>query len=132
MDAGGGNKTNLTNNDELDTNPDWSPDGSRIVFASTRDGAYDIYVMNADGSNVKRLTNDGAIDFGPVWSPDGTKIAFVKGISTTNYDIMVMNANGSVPENLTQHDEDDVSPSWQPIVDLPPVPKGLYLPMIRR
>ncbi len=36
--------------------PVWSPDGEQIVFASTRDGQNEIYVMDADGSNHRRLT----------------------------------------------------------------------------
>ncbi|MEN3045271.1 MAG: hypothetical protein ABDH37_08700 [Candidatus Hydrothermales bacterium] len=47
--------------------PCFSPDGLHIVFVSTRDGAYDIYVMNLDGSNVKKLTNLGNCHF-PYWS----------------------------------------------------------------
>ncbi|MGH8951633.1 MAG: TolB family protein, partial [Acidimicrobiia bacterium] len=41
-----------------------------IVFASTRDGNSEIYVMRKDGSNQTRLTSDPASDFDPVWSPD--------------------------------------------------------------
>ena len=37
--------------DHYDWRPTWSPDGSKIAFASERDGNYEIYVMNADGSN---------------------------------------------------------------------------------
>ncbi|MEN3046881.1 MAG: hypothetical protein ABDH49_07895 [Candidatus Hydrothermales bacterium] len=47
--------------------PCFSPDGLHIVFVSTRDGAYDIYVMNLDGSNVKKLTSLGSCHF-PYWS----------------------------------------------------------------
>ena len=36
-------------NDSDDRSPAWSPDGSRIAFASDRDGDWDIYVMDADG-----------------------------------------------------------------------------------
>lgn len=35
----------------------WSPDGTKIVFVSTKDGPQEIYVMDADGGNVKRLTH---------------------------------------------------------------------------
>jgi Tol biopolymer transport system component len=55
---------------------DWSPDGSRLVFTSDRDGGLEIYVMNADGSGTVQLTDDdvdnGAVD----WSPDGRRIVF--------------------------------------------------------
>ena len=39
--------------------PFWSPDNSRIVFVSNKDGKNDeVYVMNADGSGLRRVTND--------------------------------------------------------------------------
>jgi Tol biopolymer transport system component len=45
------------------------PDGSKIAFFSTRDGNYEIYVMNADGSDPRNLTNNDAFDYDPDWSP---------------------------------------------------------------
>jgi len=58
----------------------WSPDGSRIVFASQRDDVSgEIYIMNADGSGVDRLTHDAASGgCSPAWSPDGAWIAFCR------------------------------------------------------
>lgn len=56
--------------------PDWSPDGSAIVFASTRGGDWGIWVINADGSAARQLTNTPDLDVEPVWSPDGQSIAF--------------------------------------------------------
>jgi Tol biopolymer transport system component len=47
--------------------PSWSPDGTKIVFVSTRDGNYEIYVMNADGSGQMRLTNNNDGDEYPRW-----------------------------------------------------------------
>jgi DNA-binding winged helix-turn-helix (wHTH) protein len=66
----------LTNNNAMDCEPAWSPDGSRMAFWSNRDGGKEIYVMDANGSNVKRLTNNLADDVNPTWSPDGLKILY--------------------------------------------------------
>jgi Tol biopolymer transport system component len=59
-----------------DIDPAWSPDGKRIAFASNRDGAYEIYVMNADGGNRRRLTRTPRrkSSDSPDWSPDGRRI----------------------------------------------------------
>ena len=51
-----------------------SPDATRIVFTSKRDGNNEIYVMNADGSGQTRLTNNSAADTKPEWSPTGHHI----------------------------------------------------------
>ena len=48
-----------------DVEPAWSPDGSKIAFASDRDGNWEIYVMNADGTAQTRLTNDAVDDQSP-------------------------------------------------------------------
>ena len=48
----------------------------KIVFASNRDGNWEIYVCNADGSGQKNLTNSPAWDVYPRWTPDGKIIFF--------------------------------------------------------
>jgi TolB protein len=60
----------------VDENPSWSPDGRSIVFDSSRDGDFEIYVMRADGSGERRLTDHPALDARSVWSPDGKVIVF--------------------------------------------------------
>ena len=47
----------LTNDSDWDWFPSWSPDGQYIAFQSSRDGNYEIYVMDSDGSNPRRLTD---------------------------------------------------------------------------
>jgi Tol biopolymer transport system component len=75
-DADGGNLTRLTDNDTYDAEGAISPDGSRIVFTSLREGDLDLYEMDADGGNVRRLTAEPGYDGGPFYSWDGRFIVF--------------------------------------------------------
>lgn len=56
MDVDGGNKKKLTNNNVTDQCPQWSPDGSKIIF-ERYDESGDLYVMDSDGQNLQNLTN---------------------------------------------------------------------------
>ena len=79
MTAEGTREVNLTNSPGvLDWQPNWSPSGRQIVFASAPDAASDndIYKMRPDGSDRTRLTVDALDNEYPNWSPDGTRIAF--------------------------------------------------------
>lgn len=64
--------------DWFDEDPQWSPDGGRVAFASTRGGGrnLDIFVMQADGSQVVRLTDHPAPDQDPAWAADGKSLFF--------------------------------------------------------
>jgi Tol biopolymer transport system component len=90
----------------------YSPDFTKIVFTSNRDGNDEIYVMNADGSLPQRLTNNTERDYQPSWSPDGTKIVFVSERGSQFADIYVMNSNGTGQVNITQAVGPDTDPSW--------------------
>jgi TolB protein len=78
---------------------DGAPDGSQIVYASKKDGNWDIYIVGADGSGAKKLTNDPAADWLPAWSPDGRAIAFVSN-RDGNWAIWVMAADGTNQRKL--------------------------------
>lgn len=87
-------------NGTSDMRPRYSPDGSKIVFESFRDGRPQIYVMNSDGSSQTRLTNNTAYETAPVWSPDGTKILFTS-LRDGHHALYVMNADGSNQTRVT-------------------------------
>ena len=69
MKPDGTDQVNLTNHPDIDciSNSPWSPDGSRIVFFTTRDSDWEIYTMNADGSGLANLTKSR--DQHPSWRP---------------------------------------------------------------
>jgi len=103
----------VTNDLARDSDPAWSPDGTRIAYTSERDGWRAIYVVNEDGSDVKRLTPLTWHSFHPAWSPDGTRIAFVS-VRDGNPDVYVMNADGSGELRLTNNPTIDTDPAWSP------------------
>jgi Tol biopolymer transport system component len=66
--ADGSNQTRLTYNDAQDTGSSWSPDGTKIAFASNKEGNSEIYLMDAvNGSGQIRLTNNTATEGEPDW-----------------------------------------------------------------
>lgn len=116
---GDGVPVNLSNSPlSSDYDPQWSPDGTKIVFNSTRaDNDVEIFVMSADGSGVMRLTNSSGFDTQPRWSPDGSKIAFTcerPGQFGTNNEICTMNPDGSDNDRLTNSSFTEDSPVWSP------------------
>lgn len=85
----------------------------QIAFGSTRDGNWEIYLMNADGTGQTNLTNNPAQDSSAAWSPDGHKIAF-DSIRDGNWEIYLMNPDGSAQTRLTNNSGVDVAPDWSP------------------
>ena len=89
--ADGTGVVNLTRNSNYDGNPQFSPEGNRIVFESARSadrrGDIDIFTMRTDASELTQLTFSVGFDADPTWSPDGTKIAFESNRADSNYEI---------------------------------------------
>ena len=100
MNEDGTNVRRLTNGPGSSVDGKFSPDGSKIVFASNRTGSWYIYTMSADGTNVRQLAPAATwstIDSASDWSPDGTMIAYV----CRTGGICVMNMDGTNTRQLT-------------------------------
>ncbi|MBU2945814.1 LpqB family beta-propeller domain-containing protein [Zobellia uliginosa] len=72
----GGELTQLTDDIFVDIDPDWSPDGQSIVFASDRTGKMNLWMMDLVSKEAKQLTDIKETTLAPSFSPDGKSIAF--------------------------------------------------------
>jgi Tol biopolymer transport system component len=115
MDVDGSNPRNLTDDPADESDPSWSPDGTRIAFVSDRGGNKDIYAMDADGSHVVDLTNTPTVlETTPAWSPDGSTIAYGRSEGDASGQIWLMGADGSNQHVLVSERLGDLHPAWSP------------------
>ncbi len=105
---------------DLATESDWAPDGSKISIDDYWDGYYissgdwDVATIDPQGGNRTVLTETTAYDGHQSWSPDGAEIAFYSN-RDGNGEVYVMNSDGDNETNLTNHPARDDNPDWQPL-----------------
>ncbi len=130
-----GEYTRLTHATGYDAEGSYSPDGTKIAWASNRraylegelsdderehfrfheESAMDIYIMDADGSNVHRLTDEPGYDGGPFFSPDGKRICWRRfKPDMTSAEVWTMKVDGSDKQQLTQLDATSFGPFYHP------------------
>jgi Tol biopolymer transport system component len=118
--------------------PDWSPDGTQIVFMSTRDHTHtitagsdtsryaaELYLMDADGGHQRRLTTTPSLEESfPRWSPGGSRIAYERRGDAFRTRLFQVNADGTCPTAITPaHGSSWFSlPIWNASSDSPEPP----------
>src|SRR4029077_2496606 len=93
----------LTDGHGDDREPRFSPDGTRIAFASDRAfaGSYDIWVVDVATGALTQWTKGPADEFEPSWTPDGKEIVFVSGAGAVGTTIQAMDAAGTARTLVT-------------------------------
>ena len=88
ISASGGTATRITSGQGYDMQPRYSPDGSKVVFVSDRDGSENLWIANADGSDPHQLTDGERQNYmSPAWTPDGSYVMATKGTQQWLYHI---------------------------------------------
>ncbi|WP_025270115.1 TolB family protein [Hippea sp. KM1] len=101
----------LTNDPSINVSPSFTPDFSKMVFVSNRDGNPQIYIKGLNPqTQPQRLTFSGKYNSSPSVSPDGKKIAYISIDNGTTY-LKVMNIDGSNDRVIMKGNSLD-SPSW--------------------
>ncbi len=73
----------FTHGEASDTQPRWSPDGTRLAFVSTRhEEKPQIHVIDLAGGEPRRLTNAPHGAHSPIWSPDGTRLCYAAPVES--------------------------------------------------
>ncbi len=97
-------------NNELNLNPTFSPDGSRVCFTMKKGDSYQLWIADADGENEIPITQfSGSYLTAPSWSADGDYIYF-QGFLEGQSDIFRVSSRGGIPQNLTSSDIDEHTP----------------------
>jgi Tol biopolymer transport system component/DNA-binding winged helix-turn-helix (wHTH) protein len=110
----GGKPAPFITSSARDGSAQYSPDGRKIAFMSSRHAAnFAIWVANADGTQPAQITNIGRTWSGtPRWSSDGRRLAFDAFEKGSGWDVWVVEAGGSSPRQLTHGPADNIIPSW--------------------
>ena len=96
---------------QTDVWPEYSPDGRRILFGSSRAGSNEIWVCGAEGENPVQLTYLNSHTGTPHWSADSQNIVF-DSRSDGNADVYVVSAEGGQPRRMTTDPAEDCCGSW--------------------
>jgi Tol biopolymer transport system component len=95
-------------------NPSMSPDGSRMVYVSDRDGAPKIYEYSFDTGETRRLTAGSGVYTNPQYNASGNSIAYHADLGNGSAVIQIMEANGQNAQTISDPASDIGNHAWSP------------------
>jgi TolB protein len=114
MDADGAGLRRLTSDNSIALSPDWSPEGSLILFTSYRGGTGPhVFVIPSKGGKSFLVSGRPGNNTTPTYSPDGKDMACTLS-EDGNPEVYVLDARGRGPRRLTNNRAIDTSPAWSP------------------
>jgi hypothetical protein len=119
----------LTTGPGYDYQPDWSPDGKLVVYASYHDDAIELRTLDPGTLDSRPLLADGAVNVEPRWSPDGKRLAWVSSAYQGRWHVYTADVHAGKLERIERITEDRdsglpryyysvfdhyLSPAWSP------------------
>lgn len=97
MDIDGENNQRITRDSSLNLGPSWSPDGSKLVYASYQKGPPEIFSVDLGNGQITQLTKNKSTSITPVWHPDGKTVYYSTSL-TGSTEIFSTTAKGMQQE----------------------------------
>jgi Tol biopolymer transport system component len=120
----GGEAQRLTRTDAAESDPQWSPDSTKVVYRSERDGGSSLYLYDFATQSERALTHGADIDAGQTWAPDGKSLAFIRN----RKELHVISLDGANDHVIAHGELDNNTIAWSPdshwVVFVPTGPDG--------
>ena len=110
----GSGLTQLSDMEASNYYPVFTPDGSALLFASNRNGPFDLYLLLFGEKQLFQVTENVGNVVSPDYSPDGRRIVFANQVGEGPASIWMVNADGLNPRLVYTGADDIVAAAWSP------------------